>query len=476
MNRISALSSAVIRGRQQFETMMASSSCRKFTVEERYDLRWSEMPEKPETGRQLRLDTRQMRSNADAAANEDRFTGRIGASDNLDYMVYLLKQENMAGKIQLIYVDPPFFTGIRYQASVQVSTDNLGKSPVIRTGAYDDKWDSNLEEYLSMLAVRFWLMHELLADTGSLWVHLDWHGAHYVKMMLDEIFGHERFVNEVIWTYKSGGASGRAFARKHDTLLFYARTADYLFHPSKEKSYNRDGKPYRFRGVDEFEDEGGWYTMVNMKDVWSIDMVGRTSSERMGYATQKPEKLVERIVRACSDPGDLCADFFAGTGTLGAVCSRLGRPWIMCDEGQVAVADQILRMTAREGDFTVERPEDGQGMMAEADRKEDGVPRRARPEAKVSREENRLYLSGYRPDLALVWEKDRKTVFRYMEDDELCLMRFWSVDEASDGAKGTHEATKLFSGGDICTLSEGKTEGISIVGYDVFGGRFQWRG
>lgn len=466
MNRINALAAAVIWGRQQFETIMDSSSYRSFNTEELYDLRWSEPPEEGEENRQLRLDTRQLEGSGEKEGAAP-ITGRIGAADNLDYMVWLLKHEDMAGKIQLIYVDPPFFSGTRYQASVQVSTERLGKSPVIRTGAYDDKWGSSLEEYLSMLAVRFYLMRELLADTGSLWVHLDWHGSHYVKMMLDEIFGHDRFVNEVIWTYKSGGASGRAFAKKHDTLLFYAKTGDYLFHPSKEKSYNREGKAYRFKGVEEFEDEGGWYTMVNMKDVWSIDMVGRTSSERMGYATQKPEKLVERIVQACSNPGDLCADFFAGTGTLGAVCSRLGRPWVMCDEGQVAVADQISRMTSREGSFAVERPESPAS---------DGGAQRSGPEAEIVREENRLYLKEYRPDLALVREKDRETVFRYMEDDGLCLVRFWSVDTDADDAKATHEGRKLLSGGDICTLPEDKVNGISIVGYDVFGGRFQWRG
>ena len=237
----------------------------------------------------------------------------LASCDNLEYMEYLLKEKNMAGKIQLIYVDPPFFSNSRYQVSVRLESDNLGKSPAIKTGAYDDTWEDSLQQYLAMLGVRFMLMKELLSDTGCIWVHLDWHSAHYMKTLLDEIFGYDNFINEVAWTYKSGGASKRSFARKHDTLLFYAKTGKYKFHPLKEKSYNRDFKPYRFKDVEEFQDEIGWYTMVNMKDVWSIDMVGRTSHERTGYATQKPEKLLERIVEACSDEGDLCADFFAGS-------------------------------------------------------------------------------------------------------------------------------------------------------------------
>ena len=148
----------------------------------------------------------------------------LASCDNLEYMEYLLKEKNMAGKIQLIYVDPPFFSNSRYQVSVRLESDNLGKSPAIKTGAYDDTWEDSLQQYLAMLGVRFMLMKELLSDTGCIWVHLDWHSAHYMKTLLDEIFGYDNFINEVAWTYKSGGASKRSFARKHDTLLFYAKS------------------------------------------------------------------------------------------------------------------------------------------------------------------------------------------------------------------------------------------------------------
>ena len=112
-----------------------------------------------------------------------------------------------------------------------------------------------MEEYLRMLTVRFFIMKELLAEDGCLWVHLDWHGVHSVKILLDEIFGGEKnFINEIIWNYKSGGVSKKYFARKHDTLLFYAKSQDYYFKAQQEKSYNRDFKPYRFKGVSEYKD------------------------------------------------------------------------------------------------------------------------------------------------------------------------------------------------------------------------------
>lgn len=114
---------------------------------------------------------------------------------------------------------------------------------------------------------------------------------------MDEIFGEDNFVNEIIWHYKSGGSGKRHFSRKHDTILVYSKTKKYYFLPDKEKSYNRGFKPYRFKGVKEYKDDMGWYTMVTMKDVWNVDMVGRTSSERTGYATQNRRHCSEGSYR-----------------------------------------------------------------------------------------------------------------------------------------------------------------------------------
>lgn len=155
----------------------------------------------------------------------------------------------------------------------------------VKQFAYNDVWESGIAEYLKMFCVRAFFMRELLAEEGAIWVHLDWHAVHYVKMFMDEIFGKENFINEIIWTYKSGGSTRRSFARKHDNILFYGKSKNYYFVPKKEKSYNRGLRPYRFKNIREFKDDIGWYTMVNRKDVWHIDMVGRTSKERTGYAT-----------------------------------------------------------------------------------------------------------------------------------------------------------------------------------------------
>ena len=133
----------------------------------------------------------------------------------------------------------------------------------------------------------------------------------------------------------------------------YSKSSKYKFNPLKEKSYNRQFKPYKFKGIEEFEDEIGWYTLVNMKDVWNIDMVGRTSRERTGYATQKPEALLERIISASTSEGDLCGDFFSGSGTLAAACENLGRKFILCDESKLAVESCIERMAKKDASFQV---------------------------------------------------------------------------------------------------------------------------
>jgi hypothetical protein len=165
---------------------------------------------------------------------------------------------------------------------------------------------------------------------------------------LDKIFGHERLVNEIIWAYKSGGASPTSrFSRKHDIILLYSKSNDYFFKGQQEKSYNREFKPYRFKGVKEYQDNIGWYTLVGMKDYWEIDMVGRTSGERIGYPTQKPEALLKRVILASSPDDGIVADFFCGGGTTPSVAQRLGRRWIACDQSRVAVAvtaDRISRL------------------------------------------------------------------------------------------------------------------------------------
>lgn len=437
MNRILEVANALTEGREAYENIMRLDGCISFGVDEIYY-----------PGRERR----------DMPA-----CGRLAAGDNLEYMEFLLKEKNMGGKLQLIYVDPPFFSNSKYQASVRLETDKLGKSRLIKTGAYDDTWEDNLKQYLRMLAVRFCMMRELLTEEGCIWVHLDWHGSHYVKLLLDEIFGADNFVNEIAWTYKSGGASKKSFARKHDTLLFYSKTKKYKFNALKEKSYNREFKPYRFKGVEEYRDETGWYTMVNMKDVWSIDMVGRTSKERTGYATQKPEKLLERIIEACTDEGDICADFFAGSGTLGAVAEKMGREWIMCDEGDVAVSSQIERLSR------MKYGEDKRCRPFCVMRQEHDPDEAAFRLIRCTEDMGCLRIMDYVPDTLRLSEADEGVALEYIHDDSRSCISFWSLDADYDGR--VHRTSEIIGGRDFCKLPEG---GLHVIGYDVFGNRFCW--
>lgn len=267
--------------------------------------------------------------------------------ENLSVLKQMFGSREFSGKINMIYVDPPFFT-----KSVMSAVTRAGKES-LRYHVYNDRWEHGLFGYLKELTARLILMKELLADDGLLFLHLDWHAVHYAKIIMDEVFGAKHFVNEIIWTYKSGGSTRKRFSRKHDSILVYSKTGKYNFYPLTEKSYNRGFKPYHFKGVEEFCDENGWYTFVNMKDVWPIDMVGRTSSERTGYATQKPEQLIRRIIDCSTKEGDLCADFFCGSGTLPAVAAENGRRFIACDNVRPAVEKTIRRLSEKKIGFSV---------------------------------------------------------------------------------------------------------------------------
>lgn len=261
--------------------------------------------------------------------------------DNIDAIVDLLHR-GYGCKLDLIYIDPPFYTLNNYSNRVDIEFN--GKPTIIEYVAYNDTWKGGFREYLEMLTVRIMLMKELLSDIGSIYVHIDFRTVHYIKIIMDYIFGTENFLNEIIWSYKSGGTSKKHFSRKHDNILLYTKTKNYIFHPIKEKSYNRGFKPYRFKGVEEYEDELGWYTLVNSKDVWPIDMVGRTSRERVGYETQKPEKLIEKIILSSTNEDSIVADFFAGSGTTLATADKLGRKWVGSDKGNSSILTILKRL------------------------------------------------------------------------------------------------------------------------------------
>jgi len=396
------------------------------------------------------------------------YSSILARGDNLDFISCLMQEKDMTGRLQLVYMDPPFYSKASYDAAIQLKSPEIGTVPAIKPMAYDDHWQKGMEDYLKMLCTRFYLIKDLLSEEGCLWVHLDWHVVHYVKILLDEIFGEKNFVNEVIWNYKSGGTGKRNFSKKHDTLLFYGKSKKYYFNPLKEKSYNRGYKPYRFKGVKEYKDELGWYTMVNMKDVWQIDMVGRTSGERTGYATQKPEQLLARIIESCSREGDLCADFFSGSGTLAAAAEKLGRRWLACDIGGIATASCLKRMSGTGSSFTL--------LQQESDPQDDQlkVEVTAEPIEFTDKKLVTVSLEGYHLDMKRVpvQGEDRDIIKKFRRKDPLQLVEYWSVDFDYDGnlhnpqfafPKEKHDITK------ICQQVGSDISRISIRAVDVFG-------
>ncbi len=252
------------------------------------------------------------------------------------------------GCIDLIYVDPPFATGqtrrlesIRTGSGERTRVGFAGKTyrwEVVSSHSYSDEMP--LEEYLVFLGERLGEMHRVLKATGSLYLHLDFHAAHYARLILDDLFGSGHFLNEIIWAYDYGGRARDKWARKHDNILWYAKSETWTF--------NRDGIdriPYMAPGLVGPEKAAAGKLPT---DVWWMTIVPTNSRERTGYPTQKPLKLLERIVRASSNPGDIVADFFAGTGTTAVAAAKLGRRYLAVDVSPVAVQITKERLGAIE--------------------------------------------------------------------------------------------------------------------------------
>lgn len=183
-------------------------------------------------------------------------------------------------------------------------------------------------------------IHRVLKSNGTMILQMDFRISHWLRCISDEFFGYKNCTNVIEWCYSSGGASKKNLGRKNDTLIVYAKDVKkQTFNPMKEKSYNRDFAPYRFKGIEEYQDERGlWYTMVNMKQVWTdISMVGRTSGERVDYTTQKPIKLMDRIIQLYSNEGDLVCDLFMGSGGFIVSAKNLNRNYIGCDINPKAI-------------------------------------------------------------------------------------------------------------------------------------------
>lgn len=293
------------------------------------------------------------------AGGNGEWMNRLIYGDNLLAMQALLAGDaqtglpSLRGKVNLIYIDPPFDSKADYRTKISLpGTDIQQKPTVIEQFAYADTWEEGTISYLKMIYPRLVLMKELLSERGSIYVHIDWHVGHYVKLLLDDIFGKDLLLNEIMWCYSIGGKGSRFFGRKHDVIFLYSKSSHYIFNGKdqlvaterkenshmrlkvdedgreyQEKTDKKSGKIYRY-----YVDEG---KIPN--DYWTdIEQLNREDSERVGYATQKPERLLERIIAASSDKDSLVCDFFGGSGTTAAVAERLGRRWITCDIGKPA--------------------------------------------------------------------------------------------------------------------------------------------
>lgn len=382
----------VANGRKQAERILESLESRQRV---RLQTREVVLPARDSTAQDWV--TQQRRYDHEAEATPDAsWANRLIYGDNLLAMAALLAgdehQPSLRGKVDLIYIDPPFDSKADYRTQVKLPGVELEQRPtVIEQFAYSDTWSDGTASYLAMITPRLILMRELLADTGSIYVHLDWHVGHYVKLVLDEVFGKDNFINELIWKRQTAHSdSTGSFAVLHDTILSFRKSPVYHFsvqyEPYSEKHLKENyryqdergtfalgqtkapgnrGPRYVWNGFDRhwrfteenmraldvegrlYHSESGlpWKKLylsdmpgVVVGSVWTdvnpVHAMDRT--ERVDYDTQKPEKLLERIIRASCPEGGLVADFNGGSGTTAAVAEKLGRRWITTDLGKPA--------------------------------------------------------------------------------------------------------------------------------------------
>jgi len=330
---------------------------------------------------------------------------KIYYGDNLDVLRKYIKDET----VDLCYIDPPFNSKRNYNQIY----NNVGKEDKAQAQAFVDTWTwddyanqalaeiqtnyhgtltaqtvdliegltkvlkkSSLLAYLVNMTLRIAEIHRVLKPTGSFYLHCDPTSSHYLKLVLDAIFCSQGgdFQNEIVWSYKTGGASKKRFSKKHDVILFYTKSDHYLFNPQKEKSYMMH--KYGFKKSDFQIDEatGLQYSMVYQKDVFDIPTIGSDSAERLGYPTQKPEALLGRIIQASSNEGDVILDAYCGCGTTVAVAEKLKRHWIGIDITYQSIALILRRLEDQGGNISIEIngvPKDFDSAVALANKTDD---------------------------------------------------------------------------------------------------------
>ena len=304
------------------------------------------------------------------ALTDDQWKNRLVYGDNLLLMQALLAGDpesglpSMRGKIDLIYIDPPFDSKADYRTKVQIPGAELDQKPtVVEQFAYADTWSTELGgetvtgtiAYLRYMYPRLVLMKELLSERGSIYVHIDWHVGHYVKVIMDEIFGKDNFRNEIIWKYTGSRSPEKDFAKKHDTIFRYSKSEDRKFFPiytaysegtiarfdhedeeGRFKITYKDGKEYKTYMKEGKPLEDVWIIEPDDLDIEDISILMKNAKENTDYNTQKPSILIEKLIKSATEDGDLVADFFGGSGTTAAVAEKMGRKWITSDIGKPA--------------------------------------------------------------------------------------------------------------------------------------------
>lgn len=292
-----------------------------------------------------------------------------------------LKEEiEKEGGIKLIYIDPPFDVGADFSMNIEVGDEVLTKEPgILEEIAYRDTWGKGVDSFIAMIYERLFLMKDLLSSEGSIYIHSDYRVNSYIKLILDEIFGEDCFKNEIIWAYRGMAISKNHYTRRHDNIYFYTKSDKNVFYwdriaeeldentKKKYRCVDKDGRNFRLHGrnikgspiqnftdidikwlktnpelcrVDYLDEKEG----VKPRDWIVLDYINIWSNERVGYPTQKPEALLERIIKASSNEDDLVADFFCGSGTTLAVAEKLGRKWIGSDLSKFAIHTTRKRM------------------------------------------------------------------------------------------------------------------------------------
>lgn len=335
------------------------------------------------------------------------------------------------GGLKLIYNDPPFAVGADFSFQIKLNGDEVTKRPsIIEEIAYRDTWGKGISSYLSMMYERLKLMHDLLADDGSIYLHCDYRVNSVLRLVLDDVFGPDCFLNEITWHYRKWSLPVNFFQRNHDCILFYAARPSNNNRAFNIKEYQpqSEGTLKRWKGKKQRAvfDETGKRLATNeeeestgspLSDVWDISIINPAAVERLDYPTQKPEQLLERIITHSTNEGDLVADFFPGSGTTPAVAEKLGRKWIACDIGRFAVHTTRKRL-----------------IQVQREMKEQGKPYRAFEVLNLGKYE-RKYFMGVNLDLT---EKEQKKQLEQKQESYLTLILDGYKAKRADGLKMLH--------------------------------------